>query len=211
MCFVKHPPKLSVLSFQYAMRWAYLVQYKKNKVNMHCFWLSLSYKFVCNSTACGFIDLSHILWFVFVGYFLVEWRLLCFFLSKLIYPIIVIIFLYCPQTIFLHFILACINHMSLLLCPSTVFSNDWVNPWVLTPYLRIDLGVHICDICNSVDSSWDVQHQLGGRPPFSLTLPNLWGSTNGKYPPGISPSITPGMCLLQSSRVITFTLNFSEG
>ena len=47
--------------------------------------------------------------------------------------------------------------------------------------------------------------------PLSLTLPNIWVNMKGKYSPGISPGISPGMCLLQDPRVMTFTLNFSEG
>ena len=52
---------------------------------------------------------------------------------------------------------------------------------------------------------------LGGRFPFSLILPNIWGYTKVKYPPGISLGITPGICLLRAPRVMTFTLNFLEG
>ena len=52
---------------------------------------------------------------------------------------------------------------------------------------------------------------LGGRLPFSLTLPNSWENTKGKYSPVVSPGITPGICILRSPRVMNFTLNFLEG
>ena len=53
--------------------------------------------------------------------------------------------------------------------------------------------------------------ELGGRFPFSLTLPNLWVNTKRKDSPEISPGITPGICLLRYPRVMHLTLNVLEG
>ena len=55
------------------------------------------------------------------------------------------------------------------------------------------------------------KYELGGRFPLSLTLPNIWGNTKGKYSPGIYPGINSGICLLRDPRIMTFTLNLSEG
>ena len=49
--------------------------------------------------------------------------------------------------------------------------------------------------------------KLGVRFPFYLNPPISGGKTKGKY----SPGITPGICILRDPRVMTFTLNFSEG
>ena len=49
--------------------------------------------------------------------------------------------------------------------------------------------------------------ELGERFPSTLTLPNSWGNDKGKYSPVIPPVITPGICILLSPRIITFTLN----
>ena len=73
--------------------------------------------------------------------------------------------------------------------------------------------LHFIQMFTSVDSCFFqtyVPYILGVRFLFSLTLPNIWGNTKGKYSPGIYPGITPGMCHLQAPRVMPFTLYFSE-
>ena len=52
---------------------------------------------------------------------------------------------------------------------------------------------------------------LGGILPFSLTLPNISGVSNGKSSTNITPEITLDICLLRAPRLMTVTLNFSEG
>ena len=42
--------------------------------------------------------------------------------------------------------------------------------------------------------AYGVRRTLGGRFPFSLTLPNHWGSKRKKLPPVITPVITLGIC-----------------
>ena len=47
--------------------------------------------------------------------------------------------------------------------------------------------------------------------PLSPYSSKLLGNTKGKYSPGITPDITPGMYLLRAQRVMTLTLNFLKG
>ena len=56
------------------------------------------------------------------------------------------------------------------------------------------------------------KHQnLCVRFPFPPTLPNIWGISKGKSPPGINPGITPGIFLVRAPRVMTAALNVLEG
>ena len=73
---------------------------------------------------------------------------------------------------------------------------------IIASSVIINLGSLYGDFPNHV-----AHFGLGGRFPFSLTLPNRCANAEGKY----SPVITPGIFLLRVPRVITFTLNFSEG
>ena len=65
-------------------------------------------------------------------------------------------------------------------------------------------------MCWGVDGTITLAN-LGGRFPFSLTLPNCWGNTKGKDSPDISPGVTPSICLLRDPMVMTFNPNFLEG